>query len=72
MEPREVPAFQGKGQDGMSLRDWFDGQALASIAAAGFSNSSFESERKKESENLARAAYEIANAMLEQRDWLEE
>ena len=41
---------------GMSLRDWFAGQALNSIITGGFPVP-----------NIAKAAYEVADAMLAER-----
>jgi hypothetical protein len=49
------------GQDGMSLRDWFAGQALTGTLAAGAQD--FEAGGK-----IAREAYVIADAMLATRN----
>ena len=48
------------GTMGMSLRDWFAGQALAGIMASGLPND-------VESPELSRAAYLVADAMLAAR-----
>lgn len=45
---------------GMTLRDWFAGQALAGFTVA--TNSAFEPER------YAQACYSLADAMLAQRN----
>jgi hypothetical protein len=52
------PRHAYDGHDGMSLRDWFAGQALAGLLAH-----TGESER-----NRAVAAYRYADAMLRARD----
>lgn len=49
--------------DGMSLRDWFAGQALAGIAAAAGQSIHFATDQH----TLATRAYELANIMLERR-----
>lgn len=46
------------GQCGMSLRDWFAGQALAQPECSGFSKPS----------EIAEAAYNIADAMIAARE----
>ena len=56
------PAFPGEYAEpyrGMSLRDWFAGQALAGLVA----DSSLYSTTKTE----AQEAYELADAMLQER-----
>jgi hypothetical protein len=50
------------GPDGMTLRDWFAGQALASL----LKNESFTS--KYQSDWFASGAYKLADAMLKERD----
>ena len=45
---------------GMTLRDWFAGQALAGMAATDDADSRFYSD-------LARSAYRYADAMIEAR-----
>ena len=45
------------GSSGMSLRDWFAGQALAGLAADGLTY-----------EGMAKDAYELADAMLAARE----
>lgn len=54
------PAFPGPfSQDrGMTLRDWFAGQALAGMLARGTTNDDAE---------VAVEAYSLADAMLEER-----
>ena len=46
---------------GMTLRDWFAGQALSGLAA------SWQSERWARGKDFAEAAYEQADAMMEAR-----
>ncbi len=52
-------------QQGMSLRDWFAGQAINGM----LTNDSFlhTNENETVGERLARSAYELADAMLLQR-----
>lgn len=50
------------GPDGMSLRDWFAGQALASPALFMDGGGRFPPEK------TARLAYQTADAMLQQRE----
>ena len=57
------PAFpvlygQTNGADGMTLRDWFAGQALASLDWA---------TRETPCEKDAKACYDMADAMLQER-----
>lgn len=47
-------------QDGMSLRDWFAGQAVVGIIAS-------EGESRTPSDIAAKRAYEVADAMLKAR-----
>lgn len=54
------PAFPSQSAPGMTLRDWFAGQALAGICADPASASSGAGE-------LARASYNLADAMLRAR-----
>jgi len=63
------PAFPymsnvGRGNSGMTLRDWFAGQALAGIFAY---YADADARRPKDME-LAEDMYRIADAMLEQRN----
>ena len=48
------------GYGGMSLRDWFAGQALASMDTDGYTLTGIH--------RLARRAYDIADAMLAERE----
>ncbi|SCM71599.1 conserved hypothetical protein [uncultured Pleomorphomonas sp.] len=48
-------------QDGMSLRDWFAGQAVGGIVAS-------EGESRTPSDIVAKRAYELADAMLTARE----
>lgn len=52
-----------KGFMGMTLRDWFAGQAVMGLAIGYWNNVNFG-----KAENLAEAAYEIADAMLKARE----
>lgn len=56
--PNAVPQQWAMIQDGMSLRDWFAGQALASIFATRYTGYYGE---------YASEAYKYAQAMLEER-----
>lgn len=55
---------QGRGlvcaDEGMSLRDWFAGQALAGILA--------DPEARKSMSSVAADAYDYADAMMKDRD----
>lgn len=59
------PAFPrddwNNGYEGMHLRDWFAGQALAGWLA------SFPSDTAVKAEGVARFSYQIADAMLAER-----
>ena len=48
-----------QAEDGMSLRDWFAGQALAELAHPDDSN---------DLKGIAARAYEIADAMIKERE----
>lgn len=61
-DDRNPPAFPsgwGDAECGMTLRDWFAGQALIGIVAA---------ERYGYADGDAQEAYEIADAMLAERE----
>lgn len=60
------PAFPSPGAfDGMSLRDWFAGQAISgSVAYANFHESD-------DAQTAAKYAYRVADAMLEAREEVE-
>ena len=60
------PAFPraggpGESCEGMSLRDWFAGQAASSLSGACLALPGISAE------DTAKAAYELADAMLEAR-----
>ena len=57
----------GHVSDGMSLRDWFAGQALGGVIASGDFLSPEGLFTGKGDEVMARAAYMIADAMLAER-----
>lgn len=57
-------AEDSAAQTGMSLRDWFAGQALA-----GFIASWANQEKNPQPDNAARWAYDYADAMLVHRAW---
>ena len=61
--PQGDPAWQGSS--GMTLRDWFAGQALAIV------HKRFENDADPDLESIAMQAYFIADAMLEERAFLE-
>lgn len=66
MYPVNPPAFPTNADtdaDGMTLRDWFAGQALASMLQL---RGTPEGERERC--DLTEDAYRIADAMLEQRE----
>jgi hypothetical protein len=60
------PAFPSDrvGQVGMSLRDWFAGQALAGIMA----NAKLVTVLAKSKQDPASCAYEMAEFMMAERD----
>ncbi len=49
------------GEDGMTLRDWFAGQALTGWLA------SYDADQSVKAKSLAEFAYGVADAMLEAR-----
>jgi hypothetical protein len=63
------PAFPCEGGEqsglyaalGMSLRDWFAGQAVAGVGGFGYGSPT-------DSKGIAKGAYEIADAMLKARN----
>ncbi len=59
-EKDEIYYYQTEG--GMSLRDWFAGQALVGLAASG------ELSGSGAARMAAEYAYQVADAMLEARD----
>lgn len=72
MKPLNPPAFpmgnpeQG-GYDGMTLRDWFAGQTLAGLMSN--QNIPFAADYAEcEPEQIAKAVFDIADAMLAQRE----
>lgn len=67
MTDNSPPAFPaanigGWSQSGMSLRDWFAGQALAGFAASDAAIG------KWHDGTVAKCAYEVADAMLAERE----
>ena len=63
--PLAVPVGDGLGiQHGMSLRDWFAGQALAGMLA---SDQVGESQWADNKDYAASFAYKMADAMLQER-----
>lgn len=52
--------------NGMSLRDWFAGQALAGLSAN--PNESPDKDDASDRRDIAAVAYELADAMLNQRE----
>lgn len=61
--PQNPTAFPGSGKwagQGMTLRDYFAGQALASIVGAAAFNAATDAQ-------LAEASYQCADAMLKER-----
>ena len=73
-KPENPPAFPNTGayghtgdylpEGGMTLRDWFAGQALAGFLASESSDAGFYSD----SAHAANQAYSLADAMLAQRE----
>ena len=53
---------------GMSLRDWFAGQALAGMAASPYWCENVQANRKDYTDSLAEAAYAMADSMLKARE----
>lgn len=72
------PAFpvEGKGStqtvrfwnEGMSLRDWFAGQAISGLIGNDIVVRVFAKQYEPLAVNIAIAAYEIADAMLAERE----
>ena len=63
-KPENPPAFPvGTTRPGMTLRDWFSGQALA-VAWEARDKGYYEGDDA----DMARAAYSVADAMLEERN----
>lgn len=63
-----VSTVDGFTEDGMSLRDYFAGHALAGICASNEATFLGYHPGKSLSEGVASDAYEIADAMLKARD----
>ena len=61
-DDRNHMGYDFNEQPGMTLRDWFAGQALAGI----LSNPEFDADATKE--DVASAVYQTAAAMLRERD----
>lgn len=71
--PNITPDMIVDGGPGMSLRDWFAGQALASIIEASIGNPKIISSLAKDigigiTNTVATIAYEYADAMIAQRE----
>ncbi len=70
------PAFPAndwnKDQRGMSLRDWFAGQAIAGICASSLSERQAKLSPEELRKQVGDAAYIIADAMIAARSWEEE
>ena len=67
--PRVNPEYT-KNNDGMALRDWFAGQALAGLAAqpwVGWYQGNKREQMKTRARAVTPAAYELADAMLAER-----
>jgi hypothetical protein len=64
-----VPSDPGytKWDEGMSLRDWFAGQALAGMAASRFWAENVQANRPGCLKLVAQSAYDMADAMLKAR-----
>jgi hypothetical protein len=65
-----APVLQAKYFAGMSLRDWFAGQALAGMAASELWTDNFDfssSAKEKWLPDVAKVAYLAADAMLQAR-----
>ena len=69
--PISIPGVGDNGCPGMSLRDWFAGQALAALIDR-WGKSAIPSEdeiaRSRRDRSIARFAYRAADAMLSERD----
>jgi hypothetical protein len=61
--PIAVPANWDRYEPGMTLRDYFAGQALPALIAEAYSPESY-----LDFDNVFRHAYEFADAMLQARD----
>lgn len=68
-EPENPPAFaayaENCGQVGMTLRDWFAGQAMSSVVRT-FADQPIGNEREAYA-NIAKLSFGIADAMLAER-----
>lgn len=58
--PVIIPGRGGNGWQGMTLRDWFAGQALAGMLG--------DPERRGSAKDFSHYAYEMADAMLAKRE----
>ena len=56
------------GQCGMSLRDWFAGQALSGIIRDQIVGTSIEYDTEELASGVSEAAYQIADAMRNERE----
>jgi len=68
--PYNFPPDNPFGGEGMSLRDWFAGQALVWVASmpAAALNEAAKEQGMTEAEVMALAAYDVADAMLAARE----
>ena len=73
LKPNDGPAFPGATEDyfqfGMSLRDYFAGQAVGAILGLDMNHAPGVVPKKGEDGNqaIARVAYSLADAMLAER-----
>lgn len=61
-----MSSYDSENQDGMTLRDWFAGQALASIPLRRWEQNGIEDEEIIT--KWARCAYLVADAMIKERE----
>lgn len=66
--PSENSRHPGLNEKGMGLRDWFAGQALAAIVWHDLQDRREEGRDSSGPDDIATAAYMIADALLTERD----